>query len=93
MKAFYFVTLLLISSFLLINGDNCQQGLTYCGSTLMSIGKYAPQIAQAANNDNGDLTNHFLFNCLGGEHGNIVLVSQCSNGCRDNGSGVSDSCA
>jgi hypothetical protein len=36
--------------------------------------------------------NDALFNCIGGNSGVIHYLQICSNGCKDNGGGNSDSC-
>ncbi|KAJ6477969.1 hypothetical protein DFH09DRAFT_951921, partial [Mycena vulgaris] len=74
---------------------NCTPNLDYCGRTLLEIGKYQPQIDQAladagqgeANGGSDD-----LFHCIGGDNGVIGFIKFCSNGCRTNPTGVSDTC-
>ncbi|PMD60383.1 uncharacterized protein K444DRAFT_560923 [Hyaloscypha bicolor E] len=74
---------------------NCTPGLKYCGRTLLDIGNYADQIAQAlADSNKGDSNGgrDDLFNCIGGSSGVIKFESICSNGCATEPAGVSDKC-
>jgi hypothetical protein len=91
MKTNIFITLFFITSITMINGDNCRVGLYYCGSTLMTLGDYAAQIAQAGRSDDRSVTNNMIFYCVGGPDGTISEEAACSNGCKNNGEG--DTCA
>ncbi|KAJ8058578.1 hypothetical protein OCU04_012755 [Sclerotinia nivalis] len=74
---------------------NCTPGLNYCGRTLLSIGKYQPQIDQSladAGVGEADGGADDLFHCVGGSNGVISFLKYCVNGCKDEGSGVSDVC-
>ncbi|USP76443.1 hypothetical protein yc1106_03717 [Curvularia clavata] len=74
--------------------DNCKRGLDYCGSSLLKKGDYREQIDQAlavAGHSSWDGDN-VLFYCLGGSSGSIEFIKGCSGGCKDNGSGRSDTC-
>ncbi|OBT65214.1 hypothetical protein VE03_04687 [Pseudogymnoascus sp. 23342-1-I1] len=74
---------------------NCTPGLYYCGRTLMTVGKYQPQIDQAIYDagkqllDNG---NEDLFYCIGNDNGLIKWSAYCSAGCFNAGHGKSDYC-
>ncbi|MCJ1408738.1 hypothetical protein MMC19_002814 [Ptychographa xylographoides] len=87
-------------SFLLgsVMADNCHAGLQYCGSTLLSIGKYQGQIDQSYYDvvaegfeapDNGK---NILFGCSGGRSGVIKYFKTCTTGCHDAGTDKSDYC-
>lgn len=58
------------------------------------VGDYLEQIDQAlavagrAGWDGDDV----LFKCLGGRSGSISFIQGCVGGCKDNGSGRSDTC-
>ncbi|KFY77063.1 hypothetical protein V499_03468 [Pseudogymnoascus sp. VKM F-103] len=75
--------------------DNCKPGLFYCGSTLVSKGKYQAQIDQAIHDagqqeiDNGK---DDLFYCVGGNQGVIDWQKRCAGGCIDAGTDKSDHC-
>ncbi|KAG5985574.1 hypothetical protein E4U54_005948 [Claviceps lovelessii] len=75
---------------------NCKPGLNYCGHTLIGIGNYRGQIAQAlsaAGQSGNDVNvNHSLFHCEGGPEGVIRFIDFCRYNCVDNGSGRSDYC-
>jgi len=58
-------------------------------------GKYSSQIDQCladAGQPEADGGRDDLFHCVGGSNGVIRFRKYCSNGCRDNGAGVSDTC-
>ncbi|KAJ7471624.1 hypothetical protein B0H11DRAFT_2237182 [Mycena galericulata] len=78
------------------HASNCNPGLTYCGSSLISKGNYQGQIDQAlfcAGVVEVDSGHSSLFFCEGGDEGVISYVGQCAVGkCVDGGSGVSDHC-
>jgi hypothetical protein len=92
MKSIIFIIMLLISSMLVINASNCREGLNYCGSTLMAIGAYDPQIQAAAKDPSTTDHSSKLFKCIGGNDGDIELIESCTNECVDKGAGTSDSC-
>ncbi|KAF3017070.1 hypothetical protein E8E14_006212 [Neopestalotiopsis sp. 37M] len=74
---------------------NCTPGLNYCGSTLLDIGDYQPQIDQAladAGEGNDNHARDYLFHCAGGDNGVIEFLQRCEHGCKDAGGGVSDRC-
>jgi len=74
----------------MINGDNCRDGLYYCGSTLITMGDYAARIAKAGRSDDPSVTNSMIFYCVGGPDGTILEESTCPNGCIQDADG--DTC-
>lgn len=93
MKTFIFVVLISSLLLLLVRGEDCEEGLKYCGSSLMKLGGYGGKIAEATNIYQRHVTDDYLFNCVGGENNDIAYLTVCSEGCIDNGEGNSDSCA
>ena len=85
----------IVFAFYGVQARNCTPGLNYCGHTLLSIGKYAPQIDQCLH-DNGKPSGtdgrHVLFYCAGGPNGNIKYLRTCRNACADGGAGRNDFC-
>ncbi|KAF4635629.1 hypothetical protein G7Y89_g2466 [Cudoniella acicularis] len=76
---------------------NCTPDLNYCGSTLLSIGNYGPQIDQAIHDANQPEENSGkddLFHCVAqgenNQNGLITWIAHCPNGCSDNGEGKND---
>ncbi|KAJ1325290.1 hypothetical protein MN608_10002 [Microdochium nivale] len=75
--------------------DNCTAGLKYCGSSLLKKGDYRGQIQQAfiaAGRDAFTKPDDWRFDCIGGSEGLIRLIGRCERGCKDNGTGKSDTC-
>ncbi|KAN0087361.1 hypothetical protein V8E54_001049 [Elaphomyces granulatus] len=75
--------------------DNCRQGLTYCGSSLLKKGNYDLDIRlslQAAGKPtDGHHINDSLFVCLTGD--DLSWTATCRpQDCLDNGAGRDDSC-
>ncbi|KIM41485.1 hypothetical protein M413DRAFT_27825 [Hebeloma cylindrosporum] len=75
---------------------NCTPGLSYCGSSLLTIGNYQGQIDQVLSDyaikevDNGKSV---LFYCIGGNTGVLQFVKDCGVGnCLSGGSAKSDGC-
>ncbi|CAF1135189.1 unnamed protein product [Adineta steineri] len=61
----------------MIHGENCHQGLNYCGYKLMNMGPYGSKIAEATvGQPNKDHFNK-LFLCKDGQTGDIVFVKNC----------------
>ncbi|KAJ6779275.1 hypothetical protein DFH09DRAFT_1180073 [Mycena vulgaris] len=92
MKSTTIATLLVLATGTIAR--NCTPDLDYCGRTLIDIGKYQDSIDQALadtgqGNANGGSDD--LFHCTG-DNGLIAFIEYCSNGCHDNGAGVSDAC-
>ncbi|WAO86194.1 Hypothetical protein NCS54_00345700 [Fusarium falciforme] len=79
---------------------NCKEGISYCGSTLLNIGKptqplpHSPGSMLTAAKQPNDFTRaqNSLFYCEGGKHGNIRYTKLCTGGCKDHGNGKSDTC-
>ncbi|KAF7364923.1 Maltose permease [Mycena venus] len=74
---------------------NCDRGLSYCGRSLLHVGKYAPQTEEAVQKA-GTNPAHMLdtlFYCVGGKNGDIEVIKDCGSGrCADSGPGKSDIC-
>lgn len=61
----------------------------------ITIGDYQAQIDQSladAGQGNANNGRDDLFQCIGGDNGVIKFLQYCGNGCKDEGSGVSDRC-
>ncbi|KAH8670728.1 hypothetical protein BGZ61DRAFT_592118 [Ilyonectria robusta] len=77
---------------------NCTPKLNYCGSVLLDIGKYFPQVADELIRSQKSQclgkrhVTDSLFYCTGGPDGEIRYKGFCKNGCKNGGAGKNDHC-
>ncbi|KAI6346856.1 hypothetical protein MCOR25_010953 [Pyricularia grisea] len=97
MKTFYIAALAtgILSG---ANALSCNLGMVYCGHTLVNMGWTAKQVMDQTQNwvaKNEVEALQSIYKCE--DHwwwtkADLIHVALCVNGCRDNGSGSSDSC-
>ncbi|KDR83275.1 hypothetical protein GALMADRAFT_57764 [Galerina marginata CBS 339.88] len=98
MKTTSFATAILLAAVGIVQADNCNAGLNYCGHSLISKGQldqlYRDVLGITVSSANGDVWNGDLFACNGGRSGVVTRIQACPSGvCTDNGNGKSDTCA
>ncbi|TFK32964.1 hypothetical protein BDQ12DRAFT_728173 [Crucibulum laeve] len=73
---------------------NCNKGLDYCGSSLISKGNYAHQILQLFYDigEKNESYDDVLFTCEGTSAGWIKFVKRCPRSCINGGAGKNDFC-
>lgn len=66
------------------------------GLLTWTLGNYGSQVNEAVSDagqpTDNEHTHESLFHCNGGANGDISFISFCDAGCKDGGSGNSDSC-